>query len=145
MELITKLVEKWIGVNHPFLIHKNGALNFSDITSNSNINLDKIKSGDVVALIGDFDPHSIATLLRLIDKNVILVPLTKDTRSQHDYFFETAFVNVIIEGSDIQLIKNTKGHKLIEQIKKKIMQVLFYFLLELQVAQKQSYMTLQCF
>lgn len=119
MELITKLVEKWIGVNHPFLIHKNGALNFSDITSNSNINLDKIKSGDVVALIGDFDPHSIATLLRLIDKNVILVPLTKDTRSQHDYFFETAFVNVIIEGSDIQLIKNTKGHKLIEQIKKK--------------------------
>ena len=42
-----------------------------------------IKSGDVVALIGDFDPHSILTLLQLIDKNVILVPLTVDTRAQH--------------------------------------------------------------
>ena len=43
----------------------------------------------MVALIGDFNSISIATLLMLIDKKVILVPLTNLTKEQHEYFFST--------------------------------------------------------
>ena len=59
MNLIDTLTEKWKGISYPFLIHPTKNLKFSDITSQKPINLSKIKQGDVVALIGDFDPPSI--------------------------------------------------------------------------------------
>ena len=67
-----------------FLIHSKDQLYFSDIEKISD--LSQINSGDVVALIGDFDPQSIFTFIMPIDKNVIIVPLTIDTKSQHEYF-----------------------------------------------------------
>ena len=66
MELIEKLSRKWEGVDHPFLIHANGELSFSDVQKQKQVNLDEVKPGDVVALIGDFDPQSISTLLNLM-------------------------------------------------------------------------------
>ena len=50
--------------------------------------IENVNKGDVVALIGDFDLPSIATLLRLLEKGAIIVPLTIDTKKQHDYFLE---------------------------------------------------------
>ena len=79
--------------------------------------MDSIKSGDVVALIGDFDPLSISTLLNLIDKKVILVPLTKHTKSQHEYFFEQALVDIVIEDGFISRIKHSKKNELINQLR----------------------------
>ena len=73
MNILDKLSERWIGINYPFLIHANGSLRFDEVASQQHIDLSEIKSGDVVALIGDFNPQSILTLLHLIDKNVILV------------------------------------------------------------------------
>ena len=61
-----------------------------------------MKSGDVVALIGDFDPPSILTLLRLIDLGVILVPLTVETAEDHEYFFESALVDVVIRNGEVE-------------------------------------------
>jgi len=75
-----------------------------------------VHRGDVVALIGDFDPQSILTLLLLIDKKAILVPLTVDTRAQHEYFFESALVDVVIEGDLVKRINHSRHHKLIEQL-----------------------------
>ena len=94
-------------------------MRFSDVAKQKSVDLSKVKSGDVVALIGDFDPKSILTLLQLIDKNVILVPLTIDTRSQHDYFFESAFVNVVIEGNEVKRLKQSLKHELIEYLRSK--------------------------
>lgn len=94
-------------------------MKFSDVAKQKSVDLSKVKSGDVVALIGDFDPQSILTLLQLIDKNVILVPLTIDTRSQHDYFFESAFVNVVIEGNEVKRLKHSFKHELIEYLRSK--------------------------
>lgn len=117
MEIIKKLSRKWEGVNHPFLIHASGELSFSDVKKQKQVNLDEVKSGDVVALIGDFDPQSISTLLNLIDKNSILVPLTPDTRPQHEYFFESALVDVVIEGSIVKRIHHGRKHGLIERLR----------------------------
>lgn len=119
MELIKQLSDRWQGINYPFLIHSAGELSFSDIQSEKQVNLDEVKSGDVVALIGDFDPQSISTLLNLIDKNVIFVPLTTDTRPQHEYFFDSALVDVVIEGDVVQRIRQQKKHELIEQLRQK--------------------------
>lgn len=117
MRLLNKLKERWQGINYPFLIHSTGELKFSDITEQDAVNLSEVKSGDVVALIGDFDPKSILTLLQLFDKNVILVPLTKDTEAQHEYFFESALVDVVIEGSEVRRITHNMSHELIQKLR----------------------------
>ena len=119
MNILENLTERWHGIDYPFLIHSTGALRFSEIAEHKSVDLSKVKSGDVVALIGDFDPQSILTLLQLIDKNVILVPLTVDTRVQHEYFFESALVDVVIQGDEIKRIKHSLKHEFIESLRSK--------------------------
>jgi long-chain acyl-CoA synthetase len=117
MKIIQKLKERWKNINYPFLVHSTGELYFSEIVELETVNLSDVNSGDVVALIGDFDRQSIVTLLKLIDKNVILVPLTSSTRSQHNYFFESALVDVVIEANTVKRIKHNLKHELIEKLR----------------------------
>lgn len=117
MNLIENLSDRWNGINYPFLIHSSGSLKFDEIAKQQPIDLSMVDSGDVVALIGDFDPQSIFTLLQLIDKNVVVVPLTVDTRAQHQYFFESALVNVVIEGADVRRINHNRTHGLINALR----------------------------
>lgn len=106
MSVIERLAAKWKSVSYPFLIHGQTELFFSDIYRQETADLSEIKSGDVVALIGDFTPVTIATLLQLIDRQVIIVPLTAATRKDHDYFFQSACVSIVIEGREIFRPKN---------------------------------------
>ena len=117
MKILEKLKELWNGIDYPFLVHSNGELQFNKITDQKTIDLSNIQRGDVVALIGNFDPQSILTLLQLIEKDVIIVPLTVETRSQHEYFFESSLVNVVIEGDLIKRLKQNLKHKLINQLR----------------------------
>lgn len=117
MDIINQLQDRWQGLDYPFLIHGDKALYFDDITGQDLADLSDVHSGDVVALIGDFDPKSILTLLQLIDKNVILVPLTNDTKTQHDYFFDSALVDVVIEGDSVKRIQHDKSHTLIDNLR----------------------------
>jgi len=117
MNLIETLAEKWRGTDYPFLIHPSAELKFSDITSQTSIDLSDIKQGDVVALIGDFDPSSILTMLRIIDMGVIVVPLTKNTKEQHEYFFKSALVDVFIEDGVVTRRTHSDKHQLIEKLK----------------------------
>lgn len=113
MELIKKLNQIWDGIDYPFLIHNNQELRFSEIESQNEIDLSLVKSGDVVALIGDFNPASILTLLRLIDLNVVVVPLTIETQAEHEYFFDAALVDVVIKDGCAQRRVHNKNHELI--------------------------------
>ena len=90
MNVLAQLKERWSEIDYPFLIHSSGELHFGEIASQELPDFSRIKSGDIVALIGDFHPQSILTLLTLIDKKAIIVPLTEATRSQHEYFFQSA-------------------------------------------------------
>ena len=74
-----------------------------------NTDLKEVKKGDVVALVGDYNPKSIAFLFKLIDIGCIVVPLTEDTKNQHNYFFENAEVDWIISDNQI-----SKYHAAIE-------------------------------
>ena len=119
MNVLEKLTERWSDIDYPFLVHSSGELRFSEIAEQKAVDVSEVKSGDVVALIGDFDPQSILTLLQLIDKNVILVPLTVDTRAQHEYFFESALVDVVIEGDEVTRISHSINHAIIESLRSK--------------------------
>ena len=113
MELLRQLTTIWQGVDHPLLIHNETELKFSHLTQERAIDLTKVRRGDVVALIGDFDPQSITTLLRLIDMGVVVVPLSNETKHEHDYFFDTAFVDVIIEHDRVHRRPHDNTHDLI--------------------------------
>ena len=117
MNILQKLTDRWFGADHPFLIHPNATLTFSDITQQEYVDLTDITRGDVVALIGDFDPLSIHTLLRLIEKDVILVPLTVETRAQHEYFFDIAMVDFVIEQNSVKRIKHNKSNEYIHSLR----------------------------
>jgi long-chain acyl-CoA synthetase len=117
MSLIDTLSSIWRDSNTPFLIHNESTLSFSDLAASDEIDLSFVKQGDVVALIGDLNPISIWTLLRLIDLGAIIVPLTKDTNSQHEYFFESAYVDVVISAGTAIRRNNDKSHVLIDSIR----------------------------
>ncbi len=119
MKILNKLKERWQGIDYPFLIHSTGELRFSEIAEQELLDMSDIKKGDVVALVGDFDPKSILTMLLLIDKNIILVPLTKETQSQHEYFFKSALVDIVIEGNSIKRIKHEAKHEFVEKLRSK--------------------------
>jgi acyl-CoA synthetase (AMP-forming)/AMP-acid ligase II len=117
MKLLDKLSEIWKGVDYPFLIHKGEELHFSEIANQSPIDLSDVRKGDVVAIIGDFNPASILTLLRLIDIGVVVVPLTVETKHEHEYFFESALVDVVIEGNQVKRRTHDLKHEFIEKLR----------------------------
>jgi acyl-CoA synthetase (AMP-forming)/AMP-acid ligase II len=117
INLLDKLAETWKGIDYPFLIDKGEELRFSEIANQNLVDLSKVKKGDVVAIIGDFNPPSILTLLRLIDVGVIVVPLTVETRHEHEYFFESALVDVVIKGNDVSRRQHGQKHDLIEKLR----------------------------
>jgi long-chain acyl-CoA synthetase len=118
MNLIDKLSEIWGGIGYPFLIHKGVELRFSEIAKQSPIDLNGVRKGDVVAIIGDFNPASILTLLRLIDIGVVVVPLTVETKHEHEYFFESALVDFVIDGVNVKRRIHEKKHEFIEKLRK---------------------------
>ncbi len=104
------------------IISKTKGLKYSDLLNAYNhADLKSIKPGDVVALIGDFDAGSIVFLLKLIDLKCVVVPLTKHTANEHSYFFESAFVDWVIENEEIIKYErkiNFEQHPLVKKLKK---------------------------
>lgn len=117
MKLLDRLHEVWKGADYPFLFYRDTGLRFSDVSAQSVAHLCGVRPGDVVALIGDFDPPSILTLLHLIDLGAIVVPLTVETRAEHEYFFESAGVDVVIEGQQSVRRKHDTVHPLVGSLK----------------------------
>lgn len=117
MNLIDKLTKKWATVDYPFLIHPSGQLSFAEVSQQEPVDLSDVKAGDVVALIGDFNPPSILTLLRLIDLNTIIVPLTVETTEDHEYFFESAQVDLVIKDGEVWRREHEQNHPMIEELR----------------------------
>lgn len=118
-KLLDKLASIWKGIEYPFLIHQGVELKFSEIATQQPVDLSVVQQGDVVALVGDFNPSSILTLLRLIDLGAIVVPLTIETTHEHEYFFSTAFVDVVIQHGIATRRPQQGIHPLIDSLKQK--------------------------
>lgn len=117
MTLIEKLSGIWEGADQPFLIHKDNELKFPQIATQKPVDLSLVKPGDVVAIIGDFNPACILTLLHLIDLGAIVVPLTVETQCQHEYFFESAQVDAVIGDGAVKRRNHNLSHELIDSLR----------------------------
>ena len=117
MSLLDVLAERWQGKTYPFLIEQGGALLMHEVLGQKCSHLDAIQPGDVVALIGDFNARSISDLLTLIDRRAVLVPLTKQTRNDHEYFFESSFVNWVVEDGSVSRRVHDDSHRLLIELR----------------------------
>ena len=114
------LSEIWTGINYPFLLNPIGKnLWFKEIENIPIAGIDKIVSGDVVALIGEFDYKSIAALLHLLNRGAIVVPLTNETSSQHDYFLKESRSQYIFQKNNLVKIvsKLQAKHPLLDSLR----------------------------
>ena len=116
MRILAELGTRNEGNRQPFLIGPGGSLAFDDIRGSADTR--DIKAGDVVALIGDFDGPTIATMLELLDRGVILMPLTEGTRADHEYFFESGRAEWVIRDDVVQrLAPRREDHPLVEEVR----------------------------
>ena len=116
-KLFIKLSKKYKKEKKNFIIHRDYKISFKDLfEKNSNI-LKDISEGSVVAIIGDFSASTINILIRLIDLKTIIIPLTKENRPNHKYFFAQASVDYVIENNRITKLKNPKKNLLLEKFR----------------------------
>ena len=119
MRLLDELRKRNEGNHEPFLIGPGGSLAFDDIAAaQTRVDLSGIRQGDIVALVGDFDGPTITTMLDLLDRGVVLMPLTEGTRADHDYFFESGRAEWVIRDDRLeQLAPRREDHPLIEEVR----------------------------
>ena len=118
--LVDEILARQDDPTRPFLVSPAGNLSFADIVAAKGPDLSAIMPGDVVALVGDFDPDSVATLLRLIDIGAVIVPLTRQTIADHGYFHEAAHVNAVIDAGTVTR-EATKGldHPMLAELRRR--------------------------
>ncbi|MEM6898882.1 MAG: fatty acid--CoA ligase family protein [Pseudomonadota bacterium] len=99
--LIKEIGKRQIDPSQPFMLYDGKSLSFSEVLDSEAADLSAIQSGDVVAVVGDFDPISIRTLLELFDRGAIVVPLSPDTRAQHEYYIDAAKIQYVVEQTNV--------------------------------------------
>lgn len=117
MGVVEALSAIWSGTSTPFLIRDDSSIGFQDLNSAPTSALEEVRPGDVVALIGDFDPSTISLMLRLIDRGAILMPLTVQNRADHEYFFDSGQVDLVIEAGVVRRLRPRSGHALLESLR----------------------------
>jgi len=86
---------------------------------------EKITSGSVTVLEGDFTPESVALLLALIEHGCIVVPLTAAVATKKDEFKETARgqVTFVVDGQDkvtIAALPFDGQHELYDELRSRV-------------------------
>ncbi len=117
--ILENLNSRNVDFTKPFFINDETNLCINDVLRRSNEHLESISCGDVVALIGDFEADTISDLLRLIELNVILVPLTRETVLDHEYFFTAAHVEWVVENKTIRRIAPKIQDPLLEEVRRR--------------------------
>ena len=109
-------------------VYDNQPCSYLDLNTNirewqEKINTIGLKSGEVVAVVGDFNPHLAALMICLLANNNIVVPLTNETQSKHDRFFDLANIEWCFEMDSYnqewkhRKVEASSVHQLIKQLK----------------------------
>jgi len=121
VRLLQQLRSRNEGSSEPFLIGPGGSLSFADVEKavGHSAETGEIPRGAVVALVGDFDGPTIATMLELLDRGVILMPLAVGTVADHEYFFESGMAEWVIRDGRVERRAEARAarHPLIAQVR----------------------------
>lgn len=118
MTSIYKLLQsRSIEFSKPFFVTDEHSLCLSDVINRDFRHLREIQQGDVVALIGDFNERTISDLIHLIDRKVVVVPLTIETTSDHQYFFDAAEVEWIVQNGEVKKIAEKRHNPLLVELR----------------------------
>ena len=117
--MLEHLSNIWHEENSPFYIDNKKSLLYKDIQNIKVHGIENLTKGDVVALIGDFNPESISTLLQIIELGCILVPLTEETFNQHDYFLEESKSQFVFKKNKLvkTISKEKISHPLLDKLR----------------------------
>ena len=116
-QIFNKLKKKYSKEKKNFIIHREYKISFQELFEKNHDILKNFNQGDVVAIIGDFNASTINILIKLIDLKTIIVPLTKETRPNHKYFFNEACVDYVIENNKLIKLKHFKKNLLLEKFR----------------------------
>lgn len=116
--LLAELAARHGDGRRPFLLGRTGSLSLADVLAADASALAPVRRGDVVALVGDFDAQSILLLLRLIEAGAIIVPLTRATQADHDYYLATALADLAIEDGRVRRLRDGRAaHPLLDELR----------------------------
>jgi acyl-CoA synthetase (AMP-forming)/AMP-acid ligase II len=119
MKLLAEIANIHFAHTQPFLIGRDGPLAFHDLAQ-AQVDISAVRAGDVVALIGDFDSVGIASLLSLLDRRAIVVPLVQGSAPDHGYFLQTASVQLVVENGRVtKTFESPRRHHLIDQLRQR--------------------------
>lgn len=118
MTLLGRISARWQEMSDlPLLTGPTGSLFIRDLLSQDTEWINRVRPGDVVSVIGDFDAPSIAALLHLFERGAVVVPLTVNTSNDHPYFFESSLTDwVLMNGEMIQRV-HSDTHPLLEDLR----------------------------
>lgn len=117
IKIVEEIAGRWSGSKHPFLVTETDSLRVEEVLQSKINHLVPIEPGDVVALIGDFNRQSISDLLRLIDLGAIVMPLSPETRPDHDYFFKAGGVEWVIENGEVHKLATSESVDLVQVLR----------------------------
>jgi long-chain acyl-CoA synthetase len=119
VDITATLRQRWQGKNYPFIVGEKTELSIDDVLSRDTSHLSQVNPGDVVALIGDFDPQSISDLFWLVDRGAVIVPLTMETLHDHEYFFESSLVDWVVQFGSIYKREHENSSPLLEELRRR--------------------------
>lgn len=109
----------WSDNTRPFLVGPVHELSLRSLQAKNTDHLTRVEAGEVVALIGDFDAQSIADLLVLLERRAIVVPLSGETRADHNYFFQAAQADWVVENGVAARLNHFRGHPLLSELRQR--------------------------
>src|SRR3981081_1940703 len=90
------------GVEKPAIVWRDREYTYGDLANLSIRLVEQFTQADgrpgaAVAVTGDFSPASVASLMALLRLKCILVPLSRESRDQHDQFHKIAEIDHLVE------------------------------------------------
>ena len=119
MSLIEDLMRRSRDVERPFLKGDGQSLSLAAVAAEPP-DCGDVAPGDVVALIGDFDARSIASLLALVDRGAVIMPLSEASAAQHDYFLKAGRANMVLRNGRLErLSSQPSDHPLLQALRQR--------------------------
>ncbi len=119
MSLFSLLRERIIDPDWPFLLDGPKSLTARELFSPPPAVFSGLRPGDVVALVGGFDAFSVSAFLHLLDRGMIVAPLS-EAAGPLEAFFQAGLVDAVLRQGELRRIRKSRAsHPMLEALREK--------------------------